>query len=104
MAFESDWTTGSTVTVVQKGMRIAHPDQVVLAAEPYRRLSYTWQTFTPEWAQANGVSDDFLARISAEGRSKVTFEIEPLGEIVKLTVVHDGFEPGSTVIGMVREG
>jgi uncharacterized protein YndB with AHSA1/START domain/DNA-binding transcriptional ArsR family regulator len=104
MTFESDWTTGSSVTVTQKGVRIAHPDQVVLAAEPYRRLSYTWQTFTPEWAQAVGVSDDFLARIAAERRSKVTFEIEPLGDMVKLTVVHDGFDPGSTVVEMVQEG
>jgi hypothetical protein len=34
----------------------------------------------------------------------VTFDIEPLGEMVKLTVVHDGFEPGSTALEMVREG
>jgi uncharacterized protein YndB with AHSA1/START domain/DNA-binding transcriptional ArsR family regulator len=104
MTFESDWTTGSSVTVIQKGVRIAHPDQVVLAVEPYRRLSYTWQTFTPEWAQAVGASDDFLARIAAERRSKVTFEIEPLDDMVKLTVVHDGFDPGSAVVEMVREG
>jgi Activator of Hsp90 ATPase homolog 1-like protein len=25
----------------------------------------------------------------------VTFDIEPLGQQVKLTVMHDGFEPGS---------
>jgi uncharacterized protein YndB with AHSA1/START domain/DNA-binding transcriptional ArsR family regulator len=104
LTFESDWTSGSTVTLIYKGVRIAHPDQVVLAAEPHRRLSYTWHTFTPEWAQASGVSDDFLARVSAERRSKVTFEIEPLGEMVKLTVVHDSFEPGSAVAEMVREG
>jgi hypothetical protein len=34
----------------------------------------------------------------------VTFEIEPLGELVRLTVVHDGFEPGSAVAAMVWEG
>jgi hypothetical protein len=26
----------------------------------------------------------------------VSFDIEPHGELVKLTVVHDNFEPGST--------
>ncbi len=80
----------------------ADPEQVVLEAEPCRRLSHT---FTPEWAKANGIDDETLARLSAERRSKVTFEIEDLGEeLVKLTVVHDGFEPGSTVRGMIQHG
>ena len=34
----------------------------------------------------------------------MTFELEPLGELVKLTVVHDGFEPGSLVASMVGKG
>ena len=51
-----------------------------------------------------GVSDEQLAVISAEPRSKVTFELEPQGEIVRLTVIHDGFEPGSTVVNMVSQG
>jgi hypothetical protein len=34
----------------------------------------------------------------------VTFEIEDLGEIVKLTVVHDGFEEESAVYTLVSEG
>ena len=34
----------------------------------------------------------------------MTFELEPLGELVKLTVVHDGFEPGSIVASMVGQG
>ena len=46
-----------------------------------------------------------LARIAGEPRSTVTFEIEPAGDaVVKLTVVHDGFGPGSTVAGMVSGG
>jgi hypothetical protein len=34
----------------------------------------------------------------------VTFDIEPLGQMVKLTVVHDGFDPGSTVLEGVSQG
>lgn len=34
----------------------------------------------------------------------MTFEIEQMGETVKLTVVHDGFEPGSTLREMVAGG
>lgn len=40
-------------------------------------------------------------RIGAEPLSRVMFDIEPLGEPVKLTVVHDGFEPGSLVAKLV---
>jgi hypothetical protein len=32
------------------------------------------------------------------------FDIEPLGELVKLTVVHDGFERGSLVAKLVTQG
>jgi hypothetical protein len=28
------------------------PEQLVLESDPYRRLSYTWHTFSPEWAAA----------------------------------------------------
>jgi hypothetical protein len=64
----------------------------------------TWHTFTPEWAAANGVSDEHLAKFSSERRSKVTFDIEDLGQMVKLTVVHDDFEPGSAVLEGIRGG
>ena len=33
------------------GVRIANPEQVVLEADPPRRLSYTWHTFTPSWPE-----------------------------------------------------
>jgi uncharacterized protein YndB with AHSA1/START domain len=85
-------------------LTISHPDQMILESEPYRRLAYTWHTFTPEWAQDNGASDDFLAKVSSERRSKVTFDLEPLGPQVKLTVIHDDFEPESAVREMVSNG
>ncbi|MFC7893059.1 ArsR/SmtB family transcription factor [Streptomyces sp. NPDC057381] len=103
--FGTDWAAGSPVVWKERATETADPGQVVLESEPFRRLSYTWHTFTPEWAKANGIDDETLAKLSAERRSKVTFEIEDLGEgLVKLTVVHDGFEPGSTVRGMIQHG
>jgi DNA-binding transcriptional ArsR family regulator/uncharacterized protein YndB with AHSA1/START domain len=106
VAWESDWQAGSTLTleINDSGVKIADPAQVVLESEPYRRLSYTWHTFTPEWAAAYGVSDEHLATIAAERRSKVTFDIEPVGEMVKLTVVHDGFDQGSAVLPGISGG
>jgi uncharacterized protein YndB with AHSA1/START domain/DNA-binding transcriptional ArsR family regulator len=103
VTIESDWTVGSTMTWEKDGVTVADQEQVVLEADPYRRLSYTWHSFTPEFAKVIGLTEDLREKISSEPRTKVTFDIEPAGEKVKLTVVHDG-EPGSTVIGMVGEG
>ncbi|HXP99056.1 MAG TPA: SRPBCC domain-containing protein, partial [Solirubrobacteraceae bacterium] len=41
----------------------------------------------------------------SEPRSTVSFEIEPAADgVVKLTVIHGGFEPGSTAAQMVSAG
>ncbi len=101
---ESDWRPGSAMTWHQDGAVISDPEQVVLEAEPGRRLSYSWHTFTPEFAQAVGLDEKTRTELAAERRSKVTFEIEPVGETVKLTVVHDGFDPGSTLRTMIGQG
>ena len=93
-----------TVELDKGGVRIADPAQVVLQSEPYRRLSYTWHTFTPEWAAAYGISEEDRAWFAGERRSKVTFDIEPAGEIVRLTVVHDDFDPGSILLESASAG
>ncbi len=102
--FTADWAAGSPMTWDNHGVKISDPAQVVLESEPYRRLSYTWHTFTPELAGRFGWDEEFLATLAGERRSKVTFDIEPAGQGVKLTVVHDGFGPGSTVAEMVSVG
>ena len=93
-----------TLEIQDGGVKIADPAQVVLESDPYRRLSYTWHSFTPEWAAAYGVSDEHLAKVASERRSKVTFDIEPVGEMVKLTVIHDDFEAGSAVLPGISQG
>jgi uncharacterized protein YndB with AHSA1/START domain/DNA-binding transcriptional ArsR family regulator len=105
VTLESDWKTGSAVTWEQFGVAVADPEQVVLESDPYRRLAYTWHTMTPEFAKAAGLDDETLAAITAERRrSKVGFDLEPEGELVKLTVVHDGFDPGSTMLRLLSGG
>lgn len=101
VAFETDWKPGSTITWHEEGATTAGPEQVVLEAEPCRRLSYTWHTFTAEWARSVGVDEEMRARLLKEPRSRVTFEIEPAGETVKLTVVH---EAGEALLGMCGQG
>ncbi|MFY9929822.1 MAG: metalloregulator ArsR/SmtB family transcription factor [Streptosporangiaceae bacterium] len=106
VAMHTDWTKGSTYTldVGQGKLTVDDPEQIVLVSDPYRRLSYTWHTFTPEWAAYYSVDEEHRARIAAEPRSKVTFDLEPAGDLVKLTVVHDGFEPGTGIIDGVSQG
>ena len=106
LAFHTDWKVGSPMTMeLEKGgVTIADPAQVVLESAPYKRLAYTWHTFTPEWAEAYGFSDEYLSTVASERRSKVTFDIEPVEQMAKLTVLHDGFEPGSTVFEGISAG
>lgn len=103
-ALESTWDKGAPIVWRGQGSVVDDGGSTVLEYDPYRRLSYSWHTFTPAWAEGAGVDQDVLARIAAEPRSRVTFELEPAGDRVKLTVVHDGFEPGSTVLEMIRGG
>ena len=103
--FTTDWAKGSTMIWDNHGVQITDPEQVVIESDPFRRLSYTWCSFTPELAEHFGFDDALAAQLSSEPRSKVTFEIEPAQEgVVKLTVIHDGFEPGSIVAQMVSVG
>jgi uncharacterized protein YndB with AHSA1/START domain/DNA-binding transcriptional ArsR family regulator len=102
--FQTDWKADSRMTWDMFGITFDDPEQVVLESEPYRRLSYTWHTFTPELADFLDVTDEARERLAAEPRSRVTFEIESFGELVKLTVVHDHFEAGSLMVAMVSQG
>jgi uncharacterized protein YndB with AHSA1/START domain/DNA-binding transcriptional ArsR family regulator len=104
ITFDTDWKPGSTMTWRQRGVTIDDPEQVVLEAEPFRRLSYTWHAMTAEMSAALHLTEEARERLAAEARSKVTFDLEPFGEVVKLTVLHDGFDPASLMAGMVSEG
>jgi DNA-binding transcriptional ArsR family regulator/uncharacterized protein YndB with AHSA1/START domain len=107
VSYRTDWRKGSALDVAydEIGLVISHPEQVVLESDPPRRLAYTWHTFTPEWAAAHHFDEATFATWRAEPRSKVAFDIEEAGEgVVKLTVVHDGFAPGSAVLEGVRGG
>ncbi|HEX3795713.1 MAG TPA: SRPBCC domain-containing protein [Acidimicrobiales bacterium] len=104
LSFSSDWKEGSVMTLHQNGVTVADPAQVVLESDPFRRLAYTWHTFTKEWADSHGMSAEFLADISKEPRSRISFDLEEVEGMVKLTVVHDGFEAGSNVLNSISYG
>ncbi len=105
IAFETDWETGSAMTWQHRDVTIVDDGQRVVEADPYTRLSYTWHSFTPDWAQTVGIDEERRARLAAERRSKVTFEIEAVGdEQVKLTVTHDDLEPDGVLVDMISGG
>ena len=103
----SDWKKGSTYDLVHEevGLVVSDPAQVVLESDPPHRLAYAWHTFTPEWAAQVGMDDATADRWRAAPRSRVAFDIEDVGHgVVKLTVTHDGFAPGSSVLPSISEG
>jgi uncharacterized protein YndB with AHSA1/START domain len=72
---ESTWQPGASVRWVRDGAASIHGE--VVEADPPRRLVTTW----------NRTFDDGVT----EGPSRVTWEIEPMGAVSKLRLVHDDF-------------
>ena len=54
VSYRTDWQKGSPYDMAydQVGLVVRDPEQIILESDPYRRLAYTWHTFTPEWASA----------------------------------------------------
>src|SRR5581483_47906 len=105
--FRSDWKKGSTYEMTHEdvGLVVTGPEQVILESDPPHRLAYAWHTITPEWAAAVGMDEATAAIWRSEPRSKIAFDIEDVGHgTTKLTVTHDGFEPGSAVLQGISDG
>jgi uncharacterized protein YndB with AHSA1/START domain len=105
IGLQSDWKVGSPILLQWgPGEEFHDIEQVVLVSDPYRRLSYRWHNYQREHAAMFGWSDEKFAELVKEPLSKVTFDIEPFGENVKLTVVHDDFVPDSEMLKGVSGG
>jgi uncharacterized protein YndB with AHSA1/START domain len=104
VSFVTDWKVGSAMDVKMGHLTIRDPAQVILESDSASRLAYTWHTFTPEWASAHGYTEEDRLKFANEARSKVAFDIDKSNGVVRLTVVHDGFEEGSLVYDAIREG
>jgi DNA-binding transcriptional ArsR family regulator len=105
LSFDTTWQVGAPMTWKHTGVAIVDPEQVVLEADPYRRLSYTWHSFTPEWAEEHGFDEERRARMASERRTRASFDIEAVEDgKVRLTVVHDHFDDDSEVANLVSEG
>jgi uncharacterized protein YndB with AHSA1/START domain len=89
---ESTWEAGAPVRYWKAGSdQVLSDSGEVIEADRPRRLSHTWRV----------EFDDALRR---EGYSRVTFELEPVGREVKLTVVHDEMPEGSVLFKGISNG
>ena len=78
----SDWTPGAAVELRVEEPALLLGEGEVLDADPPRRLVHTMLAhFSPE--------------AEAEGTSRVTWEIEPVGDSCRLVVTHDQMREGA---------
>ena len=82
MTINSDWTPGGRFEMNHAGAPGPLGEGVNLEIDPPRRLV---QSMVALW------SDD----VKNEGTSRVTWEIEPIGDSCRLTVVHDELREGA---------
>ncbi len=75
---ETDWRPGSEVCrYAGNGTKLI--EGTVLEYSPYTKLAFTWRML-------------YDAEVTKDRPSRVTYEIEDLGDTCKLTLVHDDFD------------
>jgi uncharacterized protein YndB with AHSA1/START domain len=84
----SDWKVGSTYRFDKQGKPSVEGQ--VLESDPPRRLAYTWDP----------CSED----AQRERASRVTFDLEPRGKVIKLTVTHDNLDEGGKTLHDISGG
>ncbi|HXR38256.1 MAG TPA: SRPBCC family protein [Terracidiphilus sp.] len=89
-AQESEWRAGSAWCIRFADGRVADSGEVV-EIEPARRLVLKWR-------------HEIQPELTAEGYSRMTFELAQQGEMVKLTVLHEMDVKDSKFIGAVSGG
>jgi uncharacterized protein YndB with AHSA1/START domain len=90
MHCESEWKAGASWQLKFEDGRVADAGEIV-AAEPPKRLVIKWR-------------NEFKPELQAEGYSRCTIELEPRGEAVRLTVIHEMEKPGTKFIEAVSGG
>jgi uncharacterized protein YndB with AHSA1/START domain len=84
------WQQGAAWKMMLPDGRVGDSGQV-LEIVPQRRLVLSWR-------------NEFKPELRDEIPSRMTYELEPQGEVVKLTVIHESEQPGSKLINAVSQG
>ena len=85
----SDWKVGSPLALVMGGKTTDTGE--ILEADRPRRLAYTFKHELDE-------------EMRKEPATRVVFTLEPYGDLVKLTVTHEGFGVGSKLLDGISKG
>ena len=88
--FECDWKLGSLWRMLIPDGRVADAGQVI-EIDPPKKLVLTWR-------------NEFVPEMHAEGYARLTYELEPEGTSVKLTLTHEMDLPESKLIEAVSSG
>ncbi len=84
------WKPGASWKLMIPDGRVGDAGEV-LEIDPERRLVLSWR-------------NEFKPELRAEGFSRLTYELEQQGDMVKLTLVHEMDKPGSKLIDAVSNG
>jgi uncharacterized protein YndB with AHSA1/START domain len=85
----SDWRVGSTFEMVRGDGTVSDAGKIV-ECDPPRRLAYTFVN----------LSDNYKNEVPA----LATLVLEPHGKLVKLTLTHEGFQEGSSMLPAISKG
>jgi len=87
---ESEWKPGASWKIIFADGRMADSGEIV-EIEPQRRMVLKWR-------------HEIIPDLTAEGYSRMTYELEQQGEAVKLTLLHEMDRPNSKFIKAVSTG
>lgn len=84
------WKPGSPWKLMIPEGRVGDSGEV-LEIDPPRKLVLSWK-------------NEFKEELKPEGHSRLTYQLDPEGESVKLTVIHEMDQPKSKLIDAVSQG
>ena len=87
---DCEWKPGATWRLMAPDGRLGDSGEI-LEIEPHKRLVVSWR-------------NELFPEMRAEGYSRLTYELEPLVESVKLTLIHEIGKPDSKLIEGVSNG
>jgi uncharacterized protein YndB with AHSA1/START domain len=87
---ECEWKKGAAWKLMIPDGRVGDAGEVI-EIEPHKKLVLTWR-------------NEFRPELKAEGYSRMTYELEQLGDTVKLTLMHEMDQDDSKLIEAVSQG
>jgi uncharacterized protein YndB with AHSA1/START domain len=87
---DCNWQKGESWRLMIPDGRVGDSGEV-LEIDPPRKLVLSWR-------------NEFKPELRDEGLSRLSYDLEQQGDMVKLTVIHESDTPNSKLIGAVSEG